>query len=100
MLAELANFMQQADKTTDLVAAVQELARPSAAAAASGIDPELKEWMTLRPNLPEDQQTVIDSLAADAIKKLQARLRPAVSTDDQGGGGGDSDRAFSGNFSG
>ena len=34
--------------------------------------------MALRPNLPEDQQTVIDGLAADAIRKLQARLRPAA----------------------
>ena len=44
--------------------------------------PELQEWMALRPNLPQDQQIIIDGLAADAIKKLQERLRPPASSEE------------------
>jgi hypothetical protein len=49
--------------------------------------------MALRPNLPEDQQIVIDGLAADAIRKLHAQLRPVAASDDQANLAS-SDRAF------
>ena len=75
--SDLVAALQQTDTTASLVAAVREIARPPPT-AATGIDPELREWMALRPNLPEDQQTVIDGLAADAIRKLQAWLRLAA----------------------
>ena len=78
---DLLDVMQQADKTADLVAAVKELVAPTASIAV-GIDPELQEWMALRPNLPQDQQIIIDGLAADAIKKLQERLRPPASSEE------------------
>ena len=78
---DLLDVMREADKTADLVAAVKELVAPTASIAV-GIDPELQEWMALRPNLPQDQQIIIDGLAADAIKKLQERLRPPASSEE------------------
>ena len=55
------------------------------------MDPELKEWMQLRPNLGADHRAQLDGLAGNALQALAARLgvgAPPVFGGPPGFGGG------------
>ena len=73
-MSKLTNVLEDTDSTDKLVQVIKDVMAPPAVEPVNKMDPELKEWMQLRPTLGADHQAQLDGLAGNALQALSARL--------------------------
>ena len=88
-MSKLTNVLEDTDSTDKLVQVLKDVMAPPAVEPVNKMDPELKEWMQLRPNLGADHRAQLDGLAGNVLQALSARL---------GGGAAAPPLVRSGNF--
>ena len=77
---DLIDALRQTDTTQSFLSGLREIVRPEHQTTESHMDPELRQWLALRPNLPVEQQAVIDGLAMQALSSLRSRLEASSSS--------------------
>eukprot|EP01052_Picozoa_sp_SAG31_P046175 SAG31_NODE_8723_length_1399_cov_1.766923_1_plen_391_part_10 len=71
---DLIYALRQTDTTKSFLSGLREIVRPEPVNTTKSIDPELKQWMALRPNLSAEHQAMVDDLASRALQQLRSRL--------------------------